>query len=60
MDALIKAIGEANTEEIDDLLDAVIRRKRILYPEWEIIYYSRRKDEGEDPETLLAFLSGRG
>ena len=58
MQELIEIINNLKREEIDDILYALIRRKRQLYPDWEIIYYAGRK--GERIELgLLSQLMGK-
>lgn len=49
-----------SAEIIDEILLAVIRRKRELYPDWEIIYYAKRKGETDDPEELRWLLQNGG
>lgn len=53
MDELIQAIDKADADAIDYILDAVIKRKRKLYPDWEIIYCAARKGETDGPEELI-------
>ena len=38
MEELISAIMQANEDEIEKILRTAIRRKRQLYPDWEITY----------------------
>ena len=46
----IRYIRAANPEQIDDILEAAIRRKRELYPGWEIIYYAEENGSTEGAE----------
>jgi len=55
-DELINGITEADAAQIDDILDAVIRRKRVLYPDWEIIYYAGKKNEPEDLDRIFQLI----
>lgn len=47
MEELISAIMRANEDEIEKILRTAIRRKRELYPDWEIIYQANLKEAGE-------------
>lgn len=47
MEALIFAITQANEDEIEKILQAAIRRKRELYPDWEITYQANLKNNGD-------------
>lgn len=38
MEEMISAIMQANEDEIEKILRIAIRRKRELYPDWEITY----------------------
>ena len=42
--ALIYAISQAEKENMQDIMDAVIQRYRQLYPDWEFIYFTRDKN----------------
>ena len=53
LEAVLEKIREAGKFEIDFLLDEVMRRKRELYPEWEIFYYAFSKDETERLQKLI-------
>lgn len=44
MDEVIRAIERADVEDIQDLLQATMKRYRELYPEWKILYLSAKAD----------------
>ena len=48
MEELISAIMQANEDEIEKILRTAIRRKRQLYPDWEITYQANLKGAGEN------------
>jgi len=50
---LIEEIGKANVLQIDYLMDAVMQRKRELYPKWELFYCAAEKGEINGPEDML-------
>ena len=56
MEAMISAIMQANEDEIEKILRAAIRRKRELYPDWEITYEVRQK---RPKASLLGELARR-
>ena len=45
MEEMLSAIARANEDEIEKILRAAIRRKRELYPDWEITYEANLKTE---------------
>jgi len=53
MEELLKTIEAADTVQIEDILAAAMRRKRELYPDWEIVYCAARKREVNGPEALF-------
>ena len=57
MEEQIKAIMKMDSLQIDYILDAVLKRKRELYPDWNIIYYAHKKGEGDEMETIRPFLN---
>ena len=59
MDKLLKMISQADAEEIDILLDAVMKKKRELYPEWELVYYAQPRGEKVDMEYLEKLLENK-
>ena len=40
MDEVIRAIEQTDTENMQDLLQATMKRYRELYPQWEIMFIS--------------------
>ena len=56
----IRHVREANAAQIDDILEAAIRRKRELYPEWEIFYWASRKGSQEGLEEWIRRLGEFG
>ncbi len=58
MDWLIEENRKLNIDQIGGILDAVINRKREVYPDWEIIYYARKKNESDNWDVILDFLKG--
>lgn len=48
MEEMIAAIMQANQDEIEKILWAAIRRKRELYPDWEITYQANLKGTGDE------------
>ncbi|MBQ6997763.1 MAG: hypothetical protein IJN60_05255 [Oscillospiraceae bacterium] len=55
---LFQEIAQADAAIIEDILDAVIRRYAVLYPEWELNVFSVQKDTDEDAqiERTIRFL----
>ena len=56
VEEILKKLEKADAAQIDTLLDMMIRRKRELYPDWEIVYYARKKNEPDDLTRLLPLL----
>lgn len=54
MEEMISAIMRANEDEIEKILWAAIRRKRELYPDWEITYQANLKGAGDEITQLGA------
>ena len=50
MDRLLKEIAKADDKQIHTLLDAVIERFRVLYPQWEIGTVSIKKSNNLEDE----------
>lgn len=53
MNELLEKIRKADQKEIDRLLDAVILRKRELFPNWEILYLALPKDDTQQRNAIL-------
>lgn len=64
MDELIRAIGQVDAENIQDLVNAFIGRYRELYPQWDIVFFSLEKGEEEarrqKVEQILSFVREHG
>ncbi len=54
--AIIRAIARADAESIDPILEAAMRRKRALYPDWELIYAALPRQEGKTRQTAEQIL----
>ena len=53
IEILIEEIEKANVLQIDDILDAAMKRKRELYPDWELFYCAAEKGKISGPEDML-------
>ena len=58
MDDLIQSIRQADTAEIDTILQVTLSRWQELYPEWEIstLRLDRRKDRNTQLEQTIDML----
>ena len=56
--ALYDEIARADSVEIENLLDAVLRRYEALFPDWEISTFSVQKstDRNEQLDRIIAML----
>ena len=54
----IKTIEQANAGDIEKLLDAVLRRYAVLYPDWDLNVFSVQKsvDENEQLDAMIGML----
>lgn len=50
---VVAEIEKADTLETDMLLEAVIKRKRALYPQWDIFYLALPKTDWDKRERIL-------
>ena len=58
MDEIIRGIEKADVENMQDVLKAVLERYRELYPDWEILLVSAKKDATDDlSKEILDFIS---
>ena len=48
MDEIIRMIEQTDTENIQDVLHAVIKRYRELYPQWRILFMSADRNAGDE------------
>ena len=57
---VLRKIEQANDEEINDIIEAVIHRYQICYPGWEVLFLSMPKCDGEErkkqADELIAFV----
>ncbi|MBQ8580335.1 MAG: hypothetical protein IJ448_06550 [Oscillospiraceae bacterium] len=54
---VLQYIRQADEEEIQELLQASIKRYKSLYPDWEIYFFSlKANDEAERREQLRQIL----
>jgi hypothetical protein len=53
MDEVIRAIEKLDPENMQDVLDAVEKRHRKLYPKWEFVMLSLPKDHREAWTELI-------
>ena len=57
MDEVICAIEKADSENIQDLINAVFRRYQELFPKWEMVYFALEKEKmKEQREEVLQVL----
>ena len=54
MDEVIRAIEQTDVENIQDLVQAAMKRYRELYPNWKMLYLSAKADATD--ERSLAIL----
>ena len=53
MARLIREIENADVFQVDRILDAAMKRKQQLYPDWEIFYCAAPKGQIRGPEDML-------
>ena len=53
MDQVINEILKADVIQIDHILDAAMKRKRELYPDWEIFYCAAEKGKISCTEDMI-------
>lgn len=55
---IIHEISRAKAEELDELLQAVLKRYREVYPDWEIITVSLEKavDKKEQQDRIIRLM----
>ena len=54
---VLRKIEQANDEEINDIIEAVIHRYQICYPGWEVLFLSLPKYDGEERKKQADELS---
>ena len=57
MEEILEMIRTADATQVDFILEAAMKRKRELYPAWQIIYYAKKRGEKDDFEWLRAMIS---
>ena len=58
MDEVIRAIEETDMENMQDLLQATLKRYRELYPQWEIMFLSAdTKATDERSKIMLEIIA---
>ena len=50
---ILHAIVNADRKTIDDILDVAMKRKRELYPDWEIFYCAAPKESVSSLEEMV-------
>ena len=53
IEKLLKEIEKANILQVDYILDSAMKRKRELYPDWEIFYCAAQKTRINSPEEMI-------
>ena len=56
MDEVIRAIEQTDVENMQDLLQATIKRYRELYPEWKILFISAKIDATDERSRAILEL----
>ena len=56
MDEVIRAIEQTDVENMQDLLQATIKRYRELYPEWKILFISAKIDATDERSQAILEL----
>ena len=56
MDEVIRAIEQADVENMQDLLKATMKRYRELYPKWKILYLSAKADATDEQSKAILEL----
>lgn len=55
VEELRRQINNADSAQIDSILEAAFARKRELYPQWDIQYMALPKDDWEERRRILEF-----
>ena len=56
MDEVIRAIERTDVENMQDLLQATIKRYRELYPDWKILFLSAKADAVDEASKAILEL----
>ena len=52
LDAVLAKIEHSNDLEVNEIIQAVIRRYKLVFPDWEVIFLSLPSQEKERKEVL--------
>lgn len=52
LEKMMTRIRCADPEEIEKLISAVLRRKRELFPEWDVVYFALPKKDKEERKRM--------
>ena len=56
MDEVIRAIERTDVENMQDLLQATMKRYRELYPDWKILFLSAKPDATDEVSKAILEL----
>ena len=58
MKELFDLVWALNPEEVDELFEEVLKRKRSLHPEYEIMYMVVPKNNQEERNRIIEYIIG--
>lgn len=56
-DEVLQKIESADDHEIEQIMDAVRKRFTVAFPDWEVLYISCPKNNGEERKRTLEYLN---
>ena len=56
MDEVIRAIEQTDIENMQDVIQAAVKRYRELYPEWKILFLSAQVDAADENSKAILEL----
>ena len=56
LEDLLKEIECADAEKVEDIISAAFKRKRELYPQWDLIYLAMPKNKPEERKATLEYF----
>ena len=56
MDEVIRAIEQTDVENMQDVMQATMKRYRELYPEWKILFLSAQTDASDERSKAILEL----
>ena len=56
VDEIIRAIEQTDAENMQDLLQATMKRYRELYPDWKILFLSAKPDAADGASKAILEL----